>query len=51
MNYEAGNSVGLLWGFNSVCKQKDCSQSGRNAAVVAVEILDRNSRFTEKHSS
>ena len=41
MNLEAGNSVGILWGFNSVCKQRNCSQPGRNAAIVAIEILDQ----------
>ena len=38
---EAGNSVGILLGLNSVCKRKDSSQSGRNAAIVAIDILDQ----------
>ena len=39
MNTEAGNSVGILWGFNSVQRQKNCYHSRRNAAIVAIEIL------------
>ena len=32
-------------------KEEELHNSGRIVAVVAVEILDKNSRFTEKHSS
>ena len=42
-----GNCVGL----NSVCKQMCCSQTGRNAAMDAIEIIEKNSRFTKEHSS